>query len=107
MVERPLEVVLRDVAEGAPVWLSFANSAVADLAINWAMHVAGLGLISSAVIAALDGPLLARLLNASVPTFRHFAEGLESDVRSSRTGFRRLGIIKAELVIRVLAARRQ
>ena len=105
-LERPLEAVLQDTLEGKAVFLSFANSAVTEIALNWAAHVERIGRINHACIAALDRPLLESLLRAAVPSFRHFTEGLERDVRSSRQGFRRLGVIKAELVIRVIAARR-
>ena len=102
-VERSLDTVLQDVPVGGLVWLSFANSAVSQIAVNWAKHVANVGMIRSATIAALDRTLLELLLRERVPCFRHFEEGMESDVRSSRTGFRKLGVIKAELVLRVLA----
>ena len=101
--ERPLEEVLQDVEVGGLVWLSFANSAVSQIAVNWARHVEKIGMIRSATVAALDRKLLELLLSERVPCFRHFEEGMQSDVRSSRTGFRKLGVIKAELVLRVLA----
>ena len=53
--ERPLEAVMQDVAEGDAIWLSFGNAAVAEIALNWVAHVAKLGMIRSATIAANNG----------------------------------------------------
>ena len=104
--ERTLAAVILEAPVGEPVWLTMANSAVADIALNWAAHIFTLGVERRAAIAALDKPFHKRLMLERVPSFNHVQEGFESDVRSSRTGFRKLGMIKARLVLHVLSAGR-
>ena len=104
--ERLLGAVIRGVPLGRPVWLSIANSAVTEIALNWAAHIFHLGVEHSAVIACLDAPLLQAMLSARVPAFSYIQAGFERDVRSSRIGFRQLGVLKAQLTLHILSAGR-
>ena len=87
------------------MWLSFANSAFRDLALNWVAHVYRLRKERAFAMAALDTPLQRTLAAEAVPYFA-FDYGVVADMRSNVSGFRRLGALKGELVLRVLRAER-
>ena len=99
--ERSLAQIYADVQVGGVVWLTFANSAFRDQALNWAAHVYELRKERAMAIAALDKPLQQQLLSHRLP-YLGFDHGLTSDLRSNLTGFRRLGALKGTLVLSVL-----
>jgi hypothetical protein len=103
--ERTLPEIFADVPAGGIVWLTFANTAFHDFAINWAAHVYRLEKQRHMAIAALDRPFQQRLLREGLPYFAH-DHGLTGDLRSSVTEFRRLGALKGDLVLRVLRSER-
>jgi hypothetical protein len=103
--ERTLPEIFADVPAGGIVWLTFANTAFQDFAINWAAHVYRLEKQRHMAIAALDRPFQQRLLREGLPYFAH-DHGLTGDLRSSVTEFRRLGALKGDLVLRVLRSER-
>ena len=90
---------------GGTVWLTFANSAFKQFAINWAAHIYRLRKERSAAIAALDKPFQAALLEERLPFFG-YDHGRTGDLRSDVAEFRRLGALKGELVLQVLRADR-
>jgi hypothetical protein len=103
--ERTLSEIFADVPTGGVVWLTFANSAFQDFAINWAAHVYRLRKERHMAIAALDQPFQRRLLSEGLPYFG-YDHGRVGDLRSSVTEFRRLGALKGALVLQVLRAER-
>lgn len=54
--------------EDGYIIVSFANDHMADFVINWVEHLEALG-ISAYTVGAMDGKLLARLLQQGVHTF--------------------------------------
>lgn len=103
--ERTLREIFDDVPVGGVVWLTFANSAFQDFAINWAAHLYRLRKERAMAIAALDQPFQRRLLSEGLPYFG-YDHGRTGDLRSSVTEFRRLGALKGALVLAVLRAER-
>lgn len=103
--ERTLPEVFCDVGIGGVVWLSFSNTAFSELALNWISHVYRLRKERQFAMAALDAPFQRLLLGEGVPYFA-FDHGVLGDMRSNVSGFRRLGALKGELVLRVLRAGR-
>ena len=103
--ERTLEQIYADVPVGGTVWLTFANWAFRDLALNWAAHAYRLGVERSVAIAALDTPFQGLLRAEALPYFG-FDHGMTGDLRSNVSGFRRLGALKGTLVLSVLRANR-
>ncbi|KAL1495240.1 hypothetical protein AB1Y20_017103 [Prymnesium parvum] len=103
--ERTLDSLFVDVEAGGVVWLGFSNAAFRELSLNWVAHVYRLRKERQLVVAALDRGFSALLLSEGVPHFE-YDWGVVSDMRSNVSGFRRLGALKAELVLKVLRARR-
>ena len=103
--ERTLAEIFVDVPAGGIVWLTFANTAFADFAVNWAAHVYRLQKERHMAIAALDQDFQRRLVGEGLPYFG-YDHGRTGDLRSSVTEFRRLGALKGALVLQVLRAER-
>ena len=103
--ERTLPALFNDVPAGGIVWLGFSNTAFRDLAFNWVAHIYRLQKESQLVIAAMDKEFSGLLLQEGIPHF-DFDYGMKNDMRSSVVGFRRVGALKAELVLKVLRAKR-
>ena len=103
--ERTLDAIFTDVPAGGVVWLTFANWAFRELALNWASHVYRLQVERAVGIAALDVPFQRLLLGEQLPYFA-FDHGMTGDLRSNVSGFRRLGALKGTLVLKVLRAER-
>jgi len=107
---RTVDDILADVPVGGMVWLTLANSAFKNLAINWAAHIYKLRKERSALIAALDAPFVATLVAERLPCL-DFVQPLllraSHDLRSNVTGFRRFGASKASLVLRFLSRDRE
>jgi hypothetical protein len=107
---RTVDEILLEVPEGGTVWLTLANYAFRDLAINWAAHVYKLRKERSAAIAALDHTFLSTLVAERMPCL-DFVQPLlrraSEDLRSNVTGFRRFGATKASLVLAFLARGRE
>ena len=89
--ERSLDELFVDVPSGGTVWMTFANSAFEDLCLNWAGHVYRLQKERSAIIAALDPRIQQVLRRDELPSFGFFHNepGMDIDLRSNVTGFRR------------------
>ena len=98
--ERTLPALFADVAVGGTVWLGFSNTAFRDLSLNWIGHIYRLRKERQLVIAALDRKFSATLLEEGVPHF-DYDWGVLTDMRSNVSGFRRLGALKADLVLKV------
>jgi len=103
--ERTLAQIYRDVDVGGIVWLTFANSAFRDLTLNWVAHLYGLRKERAMAVAALDRPFQQLLLEERLPFFA-FDHGMQGDLRSNVSGFRRLGALKGTLVLSVLRSER-
>ena len=101
--ERSLRQIYDDVPRNGTVWLTFANWAFRNFALNWAAHVYRLRIERSMAIAALDRPFQQLLLDERLPYFA-FDHGMTGDLRSNVSGFRRLGALKGTLVLQVLQA---
>ena len=103
--ERTRGQIFDDVDVGGVVWLTFANSAFRDFAINWAAHVYRLRKERAMATAALDVPFQEALRAEGLPFFG-YDHGRTIDLRSDVVEFRRLGALKGELVLKVLRAQR-
>ena len=103
--ERTLDDVFAETTHEQVVWVTFTNTAFFKLAMNWAAHVYRLRKERQVVIAALDTQVRRLLLAQHLPCFS-FASDAEGDVRQNSEVFRRMGALKAALVLRVLNAGR-
>lgn len=107
---RTVEEMLVEVPKGGTVWLTLANYAFRDLAVNWAAHVYKLRKERSAAIAALDHKFLSTLVAERLPCLdfvQPLLQRASEDLRSNVTGFRRFGATKASLVLAFLTRDRE
>jgi hypothetical protein len=99
--------VLRRVPRGRLAFVALANSAYADLAVNWALALLpvleSLGESHHAVLAALDDASGARFVQLRLPTLRVGMGGINNtngdvvDFRWAMSAFRAYGVTKAEV----------
>jgi len=108
--------VLQRVPRGKLVFVSLANSAYADLAVNWALVLLpvleAIGESHHAVLASLDDASAERFVRLGLPTMRVGMGGInntkndKTDFRWEMSAFRAYGVTKAEVIMWLLQAGR-
>lgn len=110
--------VVRRIPRGELAFVSLANSAYSDLAINWALVLLPVleraGAAGHAVLAALDEPAVHLFTSRGLPTMRCALGGMNvtgggkktHDFRWDMGSFRAMGVSKAELIVWLLRAGR-
>ena len=106
------EDVLRRIPRNELAYISLANNAYAELAINWALvllpMLAQAGKADHAILAALDDESERTFTKRGLPTMRSGLGGLNSggrknyDFRWEMGAFRAYGVSKAEMIIWLL-----
>ena len=104
--------VLRRVPSGALAFVALANTAYADLAVNWALVLLPIletiGVPHHAVLASLDNPSAQRFVRLRLPTMRVGMGGINNtkddntDFRWAMSAFRAYGVSKAEVIMWLL-----
>jgi hypothetical protein len=111
--------VLRRIPTGGVAFFTLANSAYADLAVNWALLLAPLlrdiGAEQSYFIGALDANITKELAARRLPTMRvglngsheSAADAPDSNFRLTFSKFRAMGVTKADLILWLLRHSRE
>ncbi|KAL3911307.1 MAG: hypothetical protein SGPRY_008744 [Prymnesium sp.] len=99
--------LLTEVPINGTAWLSFGNSGVSEMLMNWAYHVLKLGKGKEMVVAAYDNALFDSLRALRIPTYNLSGALPDHHFRGTPFLFHRMGFLKAMTIAEVLSSGRR